>query len=170
MPLKIDHVTLAGSDLKALEQVFALAGLATDYGGPHSNGITHMSLLGFDDGSYIELISTLEPGQAAPWWDRAHRGQRWAVRLGCGSGRCGSRSRAHRRAWHPRARAERHDAPAARRRVGGMGPGLRGRQAARRDIAVSHPRSHAARVARPAFRERDGNRLDRRGDGGARRA
>jgi len=29
-----------------------------------------MALLGFPDGSYIELISTLEPGQAAPWWDR----------------------------------------------------------------------------------------------------
>ncbi len=24
--------------------------------------------LGFDDGSYIELISTLEPGQTSPWW------------------------------------------------------------------------------------------------------
>jgi len=86
MPLKIDHVTLAGSDLKALEQVFARAGLATDYGGPHSNGITHMSLLGFDDGSYIELISTLEPGQAAPWWDAHIRGNggpcAWAVEVG----------------------------------------------------------------------------------------
>ena len=83
MPLKIDHVTIAGSDLKALEQVLARAGLATDYGGPHSNGITHMSLLGFDDGSYIELISTFEPGQAAPWWDAHIRGNggpcAWAV-------------------------------------------------------------------------------------------
>jgi len=84
--LKIDHVTLAGSDLKALEQVFARAGLATDYGGPHSNGITHMSLLGFDDGSYIELISTLEPGQTAPWWDAHIQGNggpcAWAVEAG----------------------------------------------------------------------------------------
>ena len=61
--LKIDHVTIAGRSLPALEQTFARLGLATDYGGPHSNGITHMSLLGFDDGSYIELISTVEPGQ-----------------------------------------------------------------------------------------------------------
>ncbi len=86
MSLKIDHVTLAGSDLKTLEQVFALAGLATDYGGPHSNGITHMSLLGFDDGSYIELISTLEPGQAAPWWGQHVAGNggpcAWAVEVG----------------------------------------------------------------------------------------
>ena len=34
MPLKIDHVTLAGADLKTLEQVSARAGLATACGGP----------------------------------------------------------------------------------------------------------------------------------------
>jgi hypothetical protein len=86
MSLKIDHVTLASSDLKTLEQVFARAGLATDYGGPHSNGVTHMSLLGFDVGSYIELISTLEPGQAAPWWGQHIAGNggpcAWAVEAG----------------------------------------------------------------------------------------
>jgi hypothetical protein len=69
MQLKIDHVTIAGSRLESLRQAFAEAGLATDYGGPHSNNITHMALLGFDDGSYVELISTLEPGQRSPWWD-----------------------------------------------------------------------------------------------------
>lgn len=69
MQLKIDHVTIAGSRLDILQRAFAEAGLAADYGGPHSNNITHMALLGFDDGSYIELISTLEPGQRSPWWD-----------------------------------------------------------------------------------------------------
>lgn len=68
MRLKIDHVTIAGPRLETLQQAFANAGLVTDYGGPHSNDITHMALLGFDDGSYIELISTLEPGQTSPWW------------------------------------------------------------------------------------------------------
>ncbi|MCB0213193.1 MAG: VOC family protein [Anaerolineae bacterium] len=61
--LTVDHVTIAGSTLAALENAFADIGLTTDYGGPHSNGITHMSLLGFDDGSYIELISSMQPGQ-----------------------------------------------------------------------------------------------------------
>lgn len=61
--LTIDHVTIAGSTLAALEASFAAIGLTTDYGGPHSNGVTHMSLLGFDDGSYIELISSMQPGQ-----------------------------------------------------------------------------------------------------------
>jgi Glyoxalase-like domain len=69
MRLRIDHVTIAGSRLDPLQLAFAEAGLTTDYGGPHSNNITHMALLGFDDGSYIELISTLKPGQHSPWWD-----------------------------------------------------------------------------------------------------
>ncbi|MBI1878682.1 MAG: VOC family protein [Chloroflexi bacterium] len=60
--LQIDHVTIAGSALAPMEQAFAVLGLQTEYGGPHSNGSTHMALLGFEDGSYIELISSLEPG------------------------------------------------------------------------------------------------------------
>lgn len=60
--LKIDHVTIAGSSLAALEQSFAAAGLPPTYGGPHSNGVTQMALLGFEDGSYLELISFLGPG------------------------------------------------------------------------------------------------------------
>lgn len=62
MTLKIDHVTIAGSKLDAMQESFASVGLATDYGGAHSNNITHMALIGLRDGSYIELISTLEPG------------------------------------------------------------------------------------------------------------
>lgn len=59
---KIDHVTIAGPVLAPMEQAFANLGLVTEYGGPHSNGVTHMALLGFADGSYLELISSLEPG------------------------------------------------------------------------------------------------------------
>jgi hypothetical protein len=60
--LTIDHVTIAGSSLEKLEAAFFRVGLETSYGGPHSNGVTHMSLLGFDDGSYIELISFMKQG------------------------------------------------------------------------------------------------------------
>jgi catechol 2,3-dioxygenase-like lactoylglutathione lyase family enzyme len=67
--LKIDHVTIAGSDLARLKQTMTSLGLSTDYGGPHSNNITHMALLGFNDGSYIELISTMQAGQGdAIFW------------------------------------------------------------------------------------------------------
>ncbi len=68
MNLKIDHVTIAGRELATLAQAFADLGLPTDYGGAHSNNITHMALLGFDDGSYIELISMLRPGEQSPLW------------------------------------------------------------------------------------------------------
>lgn len=85
MKLRIDHVTLAASRLEPLASAFARAGLATEYGGLHSNGVTHMSLLGFDDGSYVELISTHRPQQPAPWW-HAHISTdggpcAWAVRV-----------------------------------------------------------------------------------------
>lgn len=69
--LTVDHVTIAGSSLEKLQTAFTAAGLTPDYGGPHSNGITHMALIGFDDGSYLELISSLQPGakDTAFWGD-----------------------------------------------------------------------------------------------------
>ena len=69
---QVDHVTIAGSSLSRLEAAFSAAGLTPDYGGAHSNGITHMSLLGFDDGSYIELISSMEEGKKDPAFWAAH--------------------------------------------------------------------------------------------------
>lgn len=69
--LSIDHVTICGSDLDTLRQAFASVGLPTEYGGPHANGKTHMSLLGFADGSYLELIAPVEANQLlsddSPW-------------------------------------------------------------------------------------------------------
>jgi catechol 2,3-dioxygenase-like lactoylglutathione lyase family enzyme len=83
--LTIDHVTLAGRDLDAMRQRFEDLGLATDYGGLHSNGATQMAQLGFDDGSYLELISTVDPHATSPLWDRQirdHAGPAaWAVRV-----------------------------------------------------------------------------------------
>lgn len=69
MQLRIDHVTVAGGDLDRLVDAFEAAGFDPEYGGTHSNGVTHMSVLGFRDGSYIELVSTVEPGADSPWWD-----------------------------------------------------------------------------------------------------
>jgi hypothetical protein len=82
--LKIDHVTIAGATLASLEQAFAAMGLPTEYGGLHSNGITHMALLGFEDGSYIELISSLEPNpKETVFWNEQIAGNggpcAWAI-------------------------------------------------------------------------------------------
>ncbi len=84
--LRIDHATLAARSLERLDDAFAAADLPTEYGGMHSNGVTEMSLLGFQDGSYIECISTAEPGVESPLWDGQIRGDGgpcgWAVRAG----------------------------------------------------------------------------------------
>jgi hypothetical protein len=85
--LKVDHVTIAGAELAKLEHSFAGVGLVTDYGGAHSNQITHMALLGFIDGSYIELISTIQPGQKeTAFWGEHILGDggpcAWAVQVG----------------------------------------------------------------------------------------
>lgn len=68
MDLTIDHVTVAGQDLDALSTAFTDAGLPAEYGGTHSNGATHMSIVGFRDGSYIELVSTVDSTTTSPWW------------------------------------------------------------------------------------------------------
>lgn len=68
MQLIIDHVTIAAATLEQLVEPFTQIGLAPHYGGKHSNGITHMSLLGFADGTYLELISSLDLNQRSPWW------------------------------------------------------------------------------------------------------
>jgi hypothetical protein len=69
MCLMIDHVTIAASQLAAIERAFAEVGLTPDYGGEHSNRVTHMDVLGFDDGSYVELISHLSAGKQGSAWD-----------------------------------------------------------------------------------------------------
>ena len=83
--LAIDHATLAARELEPLSDLFRRLGLDPVYGGTHSNGITHMAVLGFPDGSYLELISTLQPGQPSPWWEQAIHTSAgpcaWAVRV-----------------------------------------------------------------------------------------
>ena len=73
MDLRIDHVTVAGRDLDRLTEAFSAAGLPVAYGGRHSNGVTHMAIVGFRDGSYVELISTIDDDATSPWWDSAIR-------------------------------------------------------------------------------------------------
>jgi hypothetical protein len=55
--LKVDHVTFAGRDLRAMMQSIGGLGITTEYGGPHSNHATEMALASFPDGSYLELIA-----------------------------------------------------------------------------------------------------------------
>ncbi len=63
--LELDHASICGSNLDALRQDFTDIGLTPDLGGPHGNGITQMASIGFDDGTYIELIAPIKPGVTA---------------------------------------------------------------------------------------------------------
>jgi hypothetical protein len=62
----IDHVTVAGRDLKAMtEALRSVTGIRAEYGGPHSNHATEMALASFPDGSYLELIAIQPKADAA---------------------------------------------------------------------------------------------------------
>jgi hypothetical protein len=86
--LKIDHVTVAGKDLKAMQAALAALGIPSEYGGPHSNHATEMALTSFPDGSYLELIAiqpTADPAAvAAHYWSKHMENDAgpaaWAVR------------------------------------------------------------------------------------------
>src|SRR5579864_8850834 len=55
--LKVDHVTVAGRDLRAMQRALEAVGIKSEYGGPHSNHATEMALTSFPNGSYLELIA-----------------------------------------------------------------------------------------------------------------
>lgn len=67
--LKVDHVTVAGRDLKQMQAMFASVRFPTQYGGKHTNGLSEMALKSFADGSYLELIAAQKPtGAAGHYW------------------------------------------------------------------------------------------------------
>jgi len=68
--MRIDHATLAVADLDAASASLAAAGMEPVRGGEHGDGTTEMAALAFDDGSYLELLSTVAgvPGEEAGFW------------------------------------------------------------------------------------------------------
>jgi Glyoxalase-like domain len=86
--LKIDHVTVAGRDLKTMQADLEAVGIPSVYGGVHSNGVTEMAQVSFPDGSYLELIAArpkADPlGLAKQPWAQFIQGNAgpcaWAVR------------------------------------------------------------------------------------------
>jgi hypothetical protein len=84
--VSIDHVTVAGSELKTMQAALAQTGIVAEYGGPHANGVTEMALVSFSDGSYLELIAPRAgAGVEAHQWGAAMRGNAgpcaWAARV-----------------------------------------------------------------------------------------
>ena len=72
--LELDHTSICGSNLETMKQLFTDVGLTPDFGGSHGNGITQMAAVGFDDGTYIELIAPVKAG--------ATSGSDWAKFMG----------------------------------------------------------------------------------------
>ena len=61
--IEIDHALYGGRDLDTLVESFSSAGMEPVAGGEHQHDITHNALLGFDNGTYIELIAPRDPTQ-----------------------------------------------------------------------------------------------------------
>jgi Glyoxalase-like domain len=81
--LSIDHVTIAGKDLKTMMANLSAVGLKCEYGGSHSNHASEMALTSFPDGSYLELIA-LQPS-ADP---KAVASHVWAKQMENNAGPC----------------------------------------------------------------------------------
>jgi catechol 2,3-dioxygenase-like lactoylglutathione lyase family enzyme len=73
MALTLDHVVIRVRDLEQTIADFSELGFTVQRGGTHADGATHNALIGFEDGSYFELIAFLRDAREHKWWDEAHR-------------------------------------------------------------------------------------------------
>lgn len=78
MPSSIDHIVIISDNLDIATSNARRAGFTVVPGGTHGDGNTHNVLIGFADGSYIELIAPTQQGRTAE--------HRWFTRLRNGGG------------------------------------------------------------------------------------
>jgi hypothetical protein len=77
----IDHVVLVVRDLARASAEHQARGFTVTPGGEHAGGLTHNALIGFQDGSYLELIAFHDAAAARDkhtWQPIAERGGGWA--------------------------------------------------------------------------------------------
>ena len=77
----LDHVVLVVLDLAAAVAEHRARGFTVTPGGEHAGGLTHNALVGFQDGSYLELIAFHDLAAARgkhSWALVAERGGGWA--------------------------------------------------------------------------------------------
>ena len=78
---QIDHVVYVVLDLAAASEDWRRRGFTVTPGGEHAGGLTHNALVGFEDGSYVELIAFHDVAAAKgkhSWQPVAERGGGWA--------------------------------------------------------------------------------------------
>ena len=77
----LDHVVLVVLDLDTAVAEHQKRGFTVTPGGEHAGGLTHNALVGFKDGSYLELIAFHDVAAASgkhSWAPVAERGGGWA--------------------------------------------------------------------------------------------
>jgi hypothetical protein len=74
MLLGIDHIVIVVRDLEAAMKDYARLGFTVIPGGRHPVG-TYNGLIGFEDGSYIELIAFYRENPAHRWWAPLQKGE-----------------------------------------------------------------------------------------------
>ncbi|MFM0504768.1 VOC family protein [Paraburkholderia caffeinilytica] len=73
MSLLLDHIVIRVHDLTRTIEDFTALGFTVQQGGTHADGVTHNALIGFADGSYIELIAFLQAAPQRRWWNVGQR-------------------------------------------------------------------------------------------------
>ncbi len=71
MLIGIDHIVIAGAKLDDLTAAFKALGFNVVAGGRHPIG-SYNTLVGLQDGAYIELLSFYEESPKHYWWDAVH--------------------------------------------------------------------------------------------------
>lgn len=64
----LDHVMFVWEDLDDITNTFTQLGLNPDYGGVHPDRGTEMAMVGFEDGSYLELIAPTNTEELPQQW------------------------------------------------------------------------------------------------------
>ena len=67
----IDHIVIAVHSLERAIETYRGLGFSVVEGGRHAYG-SYNALIGFADGSYIEVLSFYEDSPAHPWWALLH--------------------------------------------------------------------------------------------------
>ena len=68
----IDHIVIAVQSIDRALDTWRGLGFTVVEGGKHPFG-SHNALIGFADGSYIELLGFYEESPAHPWWELLHQ-------------------------------------------------------------------------------------------------
>lgn len=58
---RLDHLVVLTLDLEQATREYELLGFTVTPGGEHADGLTRNALVAFADGSYLELISFIDP-------------------------------------------------------------------------------------------------------------